>query len=428
MLATTTLVLIILIALALPIAVVLGGLGLFLDAAYSKFPLSTMLGDIIWQHSIDFILVAITLFIMMGEVMLRSGIAERMYAAAAHWLSWLPGGLMHVNISASAMFAATSGSSIATAATIGTTALPQWRKRGYNERLFLGSLAAGGTLGILIPPSMNMIVYGFLTNTSVPKLFVAGIIPGIILTLLYMAAILLACMIRPEWSGTSEHSSWEMRIQTLPDLAPPILLLAIVIGSIYAGWATPTEAAALGLIGALIIAAVMRSLSWSMIGEVFQGTIRTSAMVMLMLSVAFFLNFTIASVGLVRQVNDFIIAMGLGDLGTMLFIIGIYLVLGMFMEVLAMVVLTVPILTPLVVSLGYDPIWFGVLVVVLCETGILTPPMGMMCFVIQGLRNTGSVGDIYIGVLPFIVCLFIMLSIMLVFPDVVLWLPSLAFQ
>jgi tripartite ATP-independent transporter DctM subunit len=376
MLSTTILVLVVLIALALPIAVVLGGLGLFLDAAYSSFPLHVMLGDIFWLHSVNFILVAIPLFIMMGEIILRSGIAERMYAATAQWLSWLPGGLMHVNITASALFAATSGSSIATAATIGTTALPQWKKRGYNERLFLGSLAAGGTLGILIPPSMNMIVFGFLTNTSVPQLFIAGIIPGLTLSLLYMLVILVACLLRPKWGGDAVPTSWTLRIKTLPDLIPPIALLVVVIGSIYLGWATPTEAAALGVIAALGIAAGHKRLGWRMIGEVMEGTIRTSAMVMMMLTIAFFLNFAIASVGLVKQINEFIIGLGFTPLGTMLFIIGVYLIMGMFMEVLAMVVLTVPIMTPLVVSLGYDPVWFGVLIVILCEAGILTPPVG----------------------------------------------------
>lgn len=428
MLSTTILILVALLALALPIAVVLGGLGLFLDTAYSTFPLHMMLGDIFWQHSVDFILVAIPLFIMMGEVILRSGIAERMYAAIAQWLSWLPGGLMHVNIAASALFAATSGSSIATAATIGTTALPQRKKWGYNERLFLGSLAAGGTLGILIPPSMNMIVFGFLTNTSVPQLFIAGIIPGIMLSFLYMVAILIACLFRRGWGGNPASTSWQQRIQTLPDLLPPIGLLLIVIGSIYAGWATPTEAAALGVIAAFGIAAVRGRLSWRVIREVMEGTIRTSAMVMMMLSIAFFLNFTIASVGLVKQVNEFIIGLGLTPLGTILFIIAIYLVMGMFMEVLAMVVLTVPIMTPLVVQLGYDPVWFGVLIVLLCETGILTPPVGMMCFVVQGVRRTGRVGDVFIGVIPFVLCLAIMFAFMLAFPEVVLWLPTLAFR
>ena len=428
MLFLTILVLIALIALALPIAVVLGGLALLIDQVHSRFPLHVMMGDVVWEHSIDFLLVAIPLFIMMGEILLRSGIAERMYAAAAQWLSWLPGGLMHVNIATSALFAATSGSSIATVATIGTTALPQWRKRGYNERIFMGSVAAGGTLGILIPPSMNMIVYGFLTNTSVPQLFIAGIIPGVFLTLLYMLAIVLLCLFRREWGGVREHTSWHKRLTTLIDLAPPLLLLLIIVGSIYAGWATPTEAAALGVIAALIIALTTRRLSMKMLLEVFEGTIRTSAMVMLMLSLAFFLNFVVASVGMVRQINNLILSLGFSPLGTMLFIIGVYIVLGMFMEVLAMVVLTVPVIAPLVVSLGYDPVWFGILIVLLCETGILTPPFGMMCFVVQGIRNSGKVGDVFIGVIPFIACLAIMFVLMLAFPELVLWLPKLAFR
>ena len=226
MLAQTVVALFILLAMALPIAVVLGVLALFIDVGLSSFPLHLAMGEIVWQHSTESLLVAVPLFIMMGEIMLRAGIAGRMYGAVAQWLSWLPGGLMHANIGACALFAATSGSSVATTATIGVAAMPEIDKHGYNERLFLGSLAAGGTLGILIPPSMNMIIYGLLTSTSVPQLFLAGVAPGIALTGLYMLVVLVCCLIRPEWGGRTERADWSSRLAGLRHLGQPAEELA----------------------------------------------------------------------------------------------------------------------------------------------------------------------------------------------------------
>ncbi|MEX2643876.1 MAG: TRAP transporter large permease [Acetobacterales bacterium] len=424
MLAATTVVLLILIALALPIAVVLGILALFLDVVYTPMPLQNAMGEVLWTHSNNVILVAIPLFILMGELMLRSGIADKMYGAMVQWLAWLPGGLMHANIGTCALFAATSGSSTATAATIGVTALPQVYKRGYNERLFLGSLAAGGTLGILIPPSINMIFYGFLTDTSVPQLFLAGVIPGLMLSALYMLVIFTCCVLRRDWDGDPEHTSWELRFRTLIDLLPPILIFIVVVGSIYAGWATPTEAAALGVFSAMALAAANRRLSWPTMGDSILGTIRTSAMIILITVIALYLNFVLAAVGLVQEVNQFILGLGWTPLQTMLFIIGIYIVMGMVMDTLAMVVLTVPVITPVVVSLGYDPVWFGILIVILSETAVLTPPVGMLCYVIQGIRNRGSLNDVFIGIAPFMLALAAMIGLMLAFPQIALWLPT----
>jgi len=428
MLGVATLVLLVLISLALPIAVVLGALALILDWSYAFLPLSRAFGEMFWAHNADFVLAAIPLFILMGEIMLRSGIADRMYGAMVQWMSWAPGGLMHANIGTCAAFAATSGSSVATAATIGVVAMPQIKRRGYNERLFLGSLAAGGTLGILIPPSINMIVFGFLTDTSVPQLFLAGIIPGLLLTALYMTVILVACLARPDWDGNREQTSWRGRFLALLDLFPPLVLFMIVVGSIYAGWATPTEAAALGVLAAFVLAAMNRRLNWTMLKACMEGTMRTSAMMLLILVISFFLNFVFASIGIVQVVNDAILGLGWTPFATILFIIGIYIVLGMFMETLAMVVLTVPIVTPVVVALGYDPVWFGILVVILSETAILTPPIGMLCFVIQGVRQRGKLSDVFIGIVPFLSALAVLIAIMLAWPQIALWLPTLFYR
>ena len=385
------------IAVGLPIAAVLGWLAIALDALFSPFPLHRAFGEIAWSHSIDFVLIAIPMFIMMGEIMLRSQTADRMYRGVAAWLGWLPGGLMHANIGASALFAATSGSSVATAATIGTTAMPQIDKNGYNERLFLGSLAAGGTLGILIPPSINMVIYGFLTDTSVPRLFIAGLVPGILLALVFSATILILCAVVPSWGGTRSPISRKALLQSLPDLAPPLGLIVLVIGAIYTGWATPTEAASLGVIASLGLAAMYRTLSWPMLVEVFIGTIRTSSMMILITILAFMLNFVIGATGLVGVVNRTVETLNWSPLHTMLGILAVYLVLGMFMDTLAMIVLTIPIVTPIVVGLGYDPIWFGVMMVLIAETSVLTPPIGMLCYVVHGIRGRGELTDVFIG-------------------------------
>ncbi|MGE0226704.1 MAG: TRAP transporter large permease subunit, partial [Acetobacteraceae bacterium] len=222
MLSTMISLLLLLVFSGVAVAAVLGNLGLILDGLFMGGRLQLALGEFIWDKSQEFILVAVPMFILLGEIILRAGIAERMYAAVAQWLSWLPGGLMHANIGSCALFAASSGSSVATAATVGTVAYPEIRRRGYNERLFLGSLAAGGTLGILIPPSINLILYGLLTDTSVPELYLAGIIPGVLLAVLFMVTIVIGCLIRPSWGGNVVAISMRQRIRTLPDLLPPI--------------------------------------------------------------------------------------------------------------------------------------------------------------------------------------------------------------
>src|SRR6266513_4427244 len=224
-------ILIVLLALAVPVAAGLGFLGIALSELYSKLPLTLAIGEVAWATSNNFLLVAMPCFVLLGEILLRSGIAERMYNALVLWVPWLPGGLMHSNIAACAMFAATSGSSVATAATIGTVAMGEIKKHGYSERLFLGTIAAGGTLGILIPPSINMVVYGAMTDTSIPKLYLAGFVPGFVLSVLFMATVLFACLWRPAWGGTPVVTSWEARIRTLPGLLPPLVILAAVIGS-----------------------------------------------------------------------------------------------------------------------------------------------------------------------------------------------------
>ena len=253
--AVSLIVLLVILGSSIAVAAGMGLTGVILNQFYSSMPLTRILGELTWSTTSNFILTAIPFYIMFGEILLRSGIAERMYCSLMQWLSWLPGGLMHSNIGACALFGSVSGSSVATAATIGVVAMGEINKHKYNEPLFLGTLAAGGTLGILIPPSINMIIYGVMTDTSVPKLYLAGFLPGFILTVLFSLTVLIACIWKPHWGGDKIKTSWDERIRTLPDLLPPLVLLTIVIGAIFYGIATATESAAVGIVGALAITA-----------------------------------------------------------------------------------------------------------------------------------------------------------------------------
>ena len=424
MLGTALLLLVALLAVSVPVAAVMGVLGLALNQSFSSIPLYLAMGDIVWNASSEYILIAIPMFVMLGEILLRSGIAHRVYAAIATWLSWLPGGLMHANIGTCAMFAATSGSSVATAATVGVVALPQVKIRGYDEPLFLGTLAAGGTLGILIPPSINFILYGLLTQTSVPRLYLAGMIPGLLLTAFFMAIVLGYCLWTPSKGGTPLHSSWRERLGSLKDLVAPLFIFAVVVGSIYAGWATPTEAASMGVFAALLLAAWERALSWSMLKAVFEGTMRTTAMIMLIIIAAQFLNFVVANIGVTDGVAKAIEALGLGKVGTMLLLIVFYLILGCFMETISMMILTTPFVFPIVVGLGWDPIWWGIVLTILIEAALVTPPVGLNLYVVQSLRATGAIADVIRGALPFVGSMLGLILLLMAFPDIALGLPN----
>ena len=424
MIATALAILLLLMALAIPVAASLGVLGLLLDQFFGFLPLTKGAGEIAWSSSNEFLLVSLPLFILLGEILLRSGLAEKMYGAMVKWLSWLPGGLMHSNIAACALFAATSGSSVATAATVGTVAIPQARRYGYNENLFLGTLAAGGTLGILIPPSINMIIYAVLTNTSVPKLYLAGIIPGIILTLLFMIVVLVACWYRPAWGGQRIATSLSACIASLIHLLPPLFIFLVVVGSIYAGVATPTEAASLGVIAGLILAAFTGTLNWPMLRNCLEGTMKSTAMVMLIIIAAYFLNFVMSSIGLTTKLTDFMQGLGWSKWQMLVAVVVFYVVLGCFMETLSMMITTIPIIAPVMTGLGFDAIWFGIVVIVLVETALITPPVGLNLFVVQNLRKDGTLNDVIVGALPFVGALFVMLLLLALFPSLALWLPQ----
>jgi tripartite ATP-independent transporter DctM subunit len=428
MLGWTGFILLGLLALSVPVAAALGVLGLFLEWKYSIMPLHLALGEIVWQNAIEYVLVAIPLFIMLGEILLRAGIAERMYTAMVQWLSWLPGGTMHSNIGSCAIFAASSGSSVATAATVGTVAYPEIARRGYNEPLFLGTLAAGGTLGILIPPSINLIIYGLLTDTSVPQLYLAGFIPGFVLASLFMLTVLIAVLFKPEWGGSAVETSWDQRWASLPHLLPPLGIFVVVVGSIYAGFATPTEAASVGVCAALILAACFKSLNWTMLREAIEGTLRTTAMVMLIIFAALFLNFVLAAVGMTGKLLTLIEGLGVTPMQTLWVVIAFYIIVGCFMETLSMLITTTPLIAPILIGMGFDPVWLGILITILLETALITPPVGVNLYIVHGVRDHGTMNDVIIGASPFVITMFVMIGILVLFPDIALFLPELFYR
>jgi tripartite ATP-independent transporter DctM subunit len=425
MLSFTVVVLLGLLALSVTAAASVGILGLALAELYSPLPLSNALGELAWGSSAEFLLVAIPLYVLMGELLVSSGVAGRMYGAVSKWVSWMPGGLMNANIGASALFSATSGSSVATAATISTLALPEQRKAGYNAPLFLGSIAAGGTLGILIPPSINMIIFALIANVSVPKLYLAATLPALILTGLFVLLIVGICLVRPELAGERVKVTWRDRFESFPHLLPPLGIFVLVIGVIYSGVATASESAALGVIAALLLAWCKGALSIATLRRAFESTMRTTGMIILITLSAFFLNFVLSSIGLTSALVEFVIGLDLSAMGTMIALIIFYILLGCFMDTLAMLVTTAPLTVPIVVALGFDPIWFGVMLILLCEMGQLTPPFGMNLFVVQSIRAEGKFMDVVYGALPFCFVLLLMLVLMLIVPDMVVWLPSL---
>ncbi len=384
----------------------------------------TNLGNMMWSELNSFILTAIPLYILMGEILVHSEVAQRMYRSLSDWLNWLPGGLLHTNVVASTGFAAISGSSVATAATIGTVAFPTFRAQGYDEKWVAGSIASGATLGILIPPSINLIIYGAITETSIGALFMAGFIPGLLLALFFMITIIIASVIWPSIAGTKEGLETAGRVGRLFDLLAPLFIFLLIIGGIYQGWATPTEAAAIGVVASIFLAGINRKLSFKMLHTVLTGTIKVTAMILLILTGAFFLNFSMGLLGIPEQISQFVSSLNVTPLVLIAFIVVFYLVLGCFLDALAMMITTIPILFPIILHIGYDPVWFGVFVVIMCELALLTPPVGMNLYVVQGVRKSGQLTDVMRGVMPFFAAILALVVLITLFPSVVLWLPK----
>ena len=377
----------------------------------------------IWGSTSSWTLTALPLFLWMGEILFRSKLSEDMFKGLAPWLNRLPGRLLHVNVIGCTIFAAVSGSSAATCATIGKITLPELKKRGYPDDIAIGTLAGAGTLGLLIPPSIIMIVYGVAANVSIAKLFIAGVIPGLMLAALFMGYIIVwALFNKDKVPAADEGMSFMKKLHESRHLIPVVSLIALVLGSIYSGLATATEAAALGVGGSLVLAKIEGSLNWGKFKEGIVAACRVYCMIGLILAGAAFLTLAMGFIGLPRQMAEFIGALNLSPFGLILLLTGFFIVLGCFLDGISMVVLTMTVLLPTVQAAGLDLIWFGIFIVLVVEMAQITPPVGFNLFVIQGLTKR-EITYIARTALPLF---FLMLAAVLAtyfFQDIVLWLP-----
>lgn len=414
--------------LGLHVAVAMFLIALLGAALYLGPPLVAAFGTQLWGAMEDYVLLSIPLYILLGEILVRSGSTDRLYRSLADWLNILPGGLLHTNIGASAVFSAVSGSSVATAATISTVALPSFRKRRYDTRLVLGSIAAGASLGNLIPPGIALIVYGAMTNTSVGQLYAAAVIPGIVMTVLFMGTIIMIALLKPDLVRQKEVADpLRERLKRLVDLLPPLVIFGIIMGSIYTGWATVTESAALAVVVALPIAALYGRLSIRMLHECFIATANLTAMSLLILAVAFYLNFVMGLLGVTPALGAFATSIGASPLELIIALTLFYLLLGIFFETLPMLVGTVPVVFPVIVAAGIDPVWFGVFIVLMCEISLISPPVGMTLYVIQAVRREGTIAEVFQGTIPFFIAMVVMTALLIGFPEMALWLPRVTF-
>jgi len=387
----------------------------------------SLAGLSVYESAQSFDLSVIPLFVLMGTFATKSGISSDLFAAFNTWLHRRRGGLAHASIAACAAFGAVCGSSLATAATMGQVALPEMKRFGYSGKLATGSIAAGGTIGILIPPSVIMLIYGILTETSIGDLFLAGIIPGILLTLFFMITILIVTRLDPTAApAVTDHSVEGASGSAFAKVWPTLLLFTVVIGGIYSGVFTPTEAAGFGAFGALLIGVIMRRLNLKKIGESLIDTVQTTSMIFLILIGAILFSAFLSLSGTPALMGSWVVGLDLTPLLTIALIVVIYILLGAFLDTMAMIILSVPIFFPIVMDMGFDPVWFGVLVVLMVELALITPPMGINVFVIKGLSKDVPLTQVFLGVLPFCVALLLLIILVIAIPDIVMFLPSIA--
>jgi C4-dicarboxylate transporter, DctM subunit len=405
--------------MAVPFAIAIPGVAYLLFQ--SGLSALNAVGLVTWGSMNSFTLTAIPLFILMAEMMQRSGLSFRIYRGLAKLVSALPGGLLQTNIVGCALFAAISGSSVATAASIGGVALPQLLQRDYDRRLSVGSLAAGGTLGILFPPSIAMIIYGSFTNTSVAKLFMAGVIPGLLLTGMFMSYIGVRSIWRRR-SGRPVEAQGSL-LAAIADIVPFALLISGTMGSIYAGIATPTEAASAGCFFALLLCLIWGDLTWKLFLDSMHRTVQIVGNLMFIIYAAYIYAYAIGVAGVGETVTSWLVGLKLSHLEFFLALLVLYSVLGCLVESIGMIVITVPLLFPVLGQYGIDPIWFGVLLVMFVELGQISPPIGINLFVIQSIWD-GELGDVVLGTIPFHVIMFVLLFLLMVFPQLALWLPG----
>ena len=424
---TAFLVLIFLLAITVPIGVAMmlcgvGGLAMIIGL----IPSLSLFGTTVMQSVVTYDLSIIPLFILMGALASRSGLSQELYDAFNAWLGGFRGGLALATVGACGAFAAICGSSVATAATMSKVALPEMKKYRYSDSMATGSVAAGGIIGILIPPSVILVLYGLLTESSIGDLFIAGFLPGILTILVFMIVISIVTRLHPESGPAGEKSTWKQKLNATLKTWAITALFATVIGGIYFGVFTPTEAAGVGAFGALFIAFSRKRLNREMMKETLLETGQTSAMIFTILIGAIRLNNLVIFSGLANALADFVSGLDMSPATVMLIILLMYLIMGCFLDALAMILLTVPIFYPIVIDLGYDPIWFGIIVVMVVELGLITPPIGMNVFVIKGMAQSVPLVSIYKGVLPFVIGQVVLIIAVFLIPEIALWLPETA--
>jgi len=380
-----------------------------------------------WESLNSFTLLAMPLFIFMGAVFSGSGAVQALFGALDKWIGFLPGGLASVVIAANAVFGAISGSSVAAAATFSLIAYPEMEKRGYSPKLSIGSIAVGGTLSVLVPPSLILIVYGSWENQSVARLFAAAMIPGLILSLLLLITIIIWVKINPTLAPRPPRFNWKDRILSIKQLLPWLAVVITVMGSIFGGLMTPTEAAALGAVLSLVVAWGYGNLTYKIVKDSFLTAVRVTAMIGFIIFAARLLSFGFQDMGVTQKMSSAILSLGLGKYGIMLFLVVLYLILGMFFDSMAMMLLTLPFVMPVLTNLGYDPIWWGVTFVVLAEIGLITPPFGLNLFTIHGVLPRFSVVFIAKSSLPLLGSMMIMVWLLIFFPKLALWLPKVLY-
>ena len=417
-------VLIILLGLGTPIAFCLGFLGTIGIVGFLDFGILYQIAEIAADTGTSLFLLTLPLFILMAEVVSFSGVGDDIYTAAHDWLSWLPGGLAISSIATCTGFAAISGSSPATAASVGLVSIPEMLKRGYNRKLAVGSIAVGGTLGILIPPSITMIIYGIITEVSIGKLFIAGIIPGIILALILSVSVAIAVKIRPQLAPAATGVSWSKRFASLKRVWAFLILAISILGTIYAGIATPTESAAIGATLAMVIACFYRRLSFKALHGALLRTVSLTTMIMFLVIGGNVLAFLLSSLTIPQYITEAITALDISKWSIMIIINFILLIMGCLLDPMAIMVISLPIIFPIVTQLGFDPVWFGIVITINVEMGMITPPVGLNLFILKGSVPGVTMKDIVGGSLPFLLLLMLGLAIIMVFPSLATWLPG----
>ncbi|MBI3372983.1 MAG: TRAP transporter large permease [Betaproteobacteria bacterium] len=411
--------------IGVPIGAAMGAVGFLGFASVNGWNSAlNMLGLAPYSAVASYVLSVVPLFVLMGHLANEAGIGQELYSTANTWLGHRRGGLAMATVAACAGFAAISGSSVATAATMTTVALPEMRRMGYDPSLSTGSVAAGGTLGILIPPSVIFLIYGFMAEQSIGKLFLAGILPGILLTFMFIVTIAIVTWHNPALCPIGkERAPLSERILALRDVWAVALLFLLVIGGMYGGVFTATEAAGMGAFGTLLVALLRRRLTWPALLRALTNTVETTAVITLILIGAVVLGYFLAVTQLPMKLATALATSGLSPTGIMLLIIAAYLVMGAFMDELAMILLTVPILLPVTQAIGYDPIWFGVIIVVVCQAGMIAPPVGINVFVISSMVKDVPMQQIYRGIMPFLVAIVVLLGVLMIWPEIALYLP-----